>query len=54
MREDAAAEFIRRAFNSYDDLSNAVLTAADNIIMDGTISALGSAGIPTITMRPTK
>lgn len=54
MREDAAAEFLRRGFRSYDDLSNAVLTVADNIITDGTVPAVGSAGIPTIGMRPTE
>jgi hypothetical protein len=53
MRADASAEFLKLNFADYDEFAQAVLTVADGIVTDGTISENGSAGIPAITMRPT-
>lgn len=52
LREDAAAEFLRRAFTSYDDLEAAILSCADGLVTDGTIPSIGRAGISIITMQP--
>jgi hypothetical protein len=51
MREDACAEFLKRAFATYDDFERAMLSCADDIVTDGTIPATGRGGIPVITMR---
>jgi hypothetical protein len=52
LREDAAAEFLRRGFAHYNDLEAAILSCADGLVTDGTIPSTGRAGIPIITMQP--
>jgi hypothetical protein len=52
VRLDAAAEFLKRGFTSYNAFEDALISSADDIVTDGTIPARGRSGVPVITMRP--